>query len=76
MKSALVLAALLVSTAVMAEDKKPTRNPNTSDFSQAYLDQVKTEREKENRVSSEEVSREHAKYMKETAHADHFSRGN
>jgi hypothetical protein len=76
MKSALVLAAaLLVSTMARAEEAKPARNPDTADFSQAYLDQVKTERAKEE-PSPEELRREHAKYMKETARTDRLSRGN
>lgn len=76
MKGAIVLiSALFVTTVALAGDGQAIRKPDASDFSQAYLDQVKTERAKED-ISPSEASRDHAKYLKDTLRRDHFSRGN
>jgi hypothetical protein len=59
----------------VAEETQPGRSPDTADFSQAYLDQIKTERAKESEESHEQVRREHLKYLKDTARTDRLSRG-
>lgn len=75
---AVVIAALIsgfVSMSFADESKEVNvkeRSPDTADFSQAYLDQIKTERNSE--PTSEQKRREHDQYLKDVSRADKLIR--
>ncbi len=73
MKRALILtAALLVSMTAVAKDGDPARTPNTSDFTQAYLDQIQTEKTQES--TSAQAQREHMKFLRDSSRRDRASK--
>lgn len=60
----------------IAEDKGESQNrvPGSSDFTQAYLDQIQDERAKE--YDREKTRKEHDRYMKQLGRTDRLTRGN